>query len=280
MAGSPYAIAGWGLASAASWGAGDFSGGLAARRTNVFSVAVLGQVAGVVVMTLIALIRAEALPSIRVAAWACAAGAAGAAGILFLYQALAMGPMGIAAPTTAVLAASVPVVFGAVAEGVPRTVQLLGFCLAIAGVWFVSRPDPARGRPEGMGLAVLSGLAFGAFYILISQTRGDGVFWPLAAAKVTSFLSLLAVAAATGRARLAPAAVVPLILLSGVLDAGGNTFFLLAQHAGRLDEAAVLASLYPATTVILARLVLGERVTGIQAVGIMAVLSAIPLIVA
>lgn len=245
-------------------------------------------------MLLLAWVRAEQIPAPAVLVWAGAAGVAGAVGLLSLYQALAVGVMGIAAPVSAVIAATMPIIFGAFSEGLPTGWQFAGFALAIAAVWFISRPvepDPAAlstvarepNRPNGLGLAVLAGIGFGGFYIFISRARADSVFWPLAASQFVTVLTVLALAGGVALTRRPVATrlsmrAVPLMLLAGLLDAGGNAFFLLAEHAGRLDVAAVLASLYPASTVILARLMLNERVSRTQAVGIAAALASIPLI--
>ena len=239
-------------------------------------------------MLIFAWLRAEQIPSLHVLIWAGAAGVAGAVGLMALYQALAVGVMGIAAPISALVAATMPVVFTAFSEGLPTGVQFAGFALAMVAVWFVSRPaGPAlpRGQeqPRGLGLAILAGIGFGGFYIFISKAHADSVFWPLAASQFITLVTVLvfaggvALARRHGGIRLSMQAVPPM-LLAGLLDAGGNAFFLLAEHAGRLDVAAVLASLYPASTVVLARLVLNERVSPPQAVGIVAALASIPLI--
>jgi drug/metabolite transporter (DMT)-like permease len=285
---SPLATGVFGLASATSWGAGDFSGGLATKRAPVVTVAAVSKLVSLATMLIVAWVRAEQIPALHVLVWAGAAGVAGAVGLMALYQALAVGVMGIAAPISAVIAATMPVVFAALSEGLPTGWQFAGFGLAMVAVWFVSRPaGPALPRdqeqPRGLGLATLAGIGFGGFYIFISKARAESVFWPLAASQFVTLVTVLvfacgvALARRGGTARLSIRAV-PLMLLAGLLDAGGNAFFLLAEHAGRLDVAAVLASLYPASTVVLARLVLNERVSPTQAVGIVAALASIPLI--
>jgi len=239
-------------------------------------------------MLIVAWLRAEQIPALPVLAWAGAAGVGGAIGLMALYQALAIGVMGIAAPVSALVAATMPVIFAALSQGLPTGWQLAGFGLAMVAVWFVSRPaGPAlpggRNHPRGLGLAFLAGIGFGCFYIFISRARSDAVFWPLAASQCITLLTVLAFAGGVALARrngggAMAIRIVPLMLLAGLLDAGGNAFFLLAEHAGRLDVAAVLASLYPASTVVLARIVLNERVSSTQAVGIVAALASIPLI--
>jgi drug/metabolite transporter (DMT)-like permease len=246
-------------------------------------------------MLLFAWIRAEHVPGPDALAWAGAAGVAGAVGLVSLYQALAVGIMGIAAPVSAVIAAAMPVAFAAISQGLPTGWQFIGFGLAMLAVWLISRspasssprgrhsPSGEDGRPRGLGLAALAGIGFGGFYIFISRARTDVVFWPLAASQFITLLTVLAFAGAAllGRRenRLQTwIQAVPLMLLAGLLDAGGNAFFLLAEHAGRLDVAAVLASLYPASTVVLARMMLNEQVSRAQALGIIAALLSIPLI--
>lgn len=278
--GSSLATAAFGLASAASWGAGDFSGGLATRRTDVYTVVLVSQAAGLLSLAALAVARHEAAPPLAALGWGTAAGVMGAVGVAALYRALAVGRMGIAAPVTAVLAASLPVLFTSLSQGPPSVLQFVGFGLALGGVWLISRPEGAIGRPAGLGLALLSGVGFGGFLILIGQVRAPAVFWPLAAAKAASLLLVLGVACGAGTAHLPDKGLLLLVLLAGLRDAGGNAFFVLAEQAGRLDVASILASLYPAATVLLARLVLKERVSRRQAVGIAVALVAIPLIAA
>jgi drug/metabolite transporter (DMT)-like permease len=279
VSGSELAAA-FGLASAASWGGGDFSGGLAARRANAFVVAGVSRAVGLSVQVGLALAVLEPAPPIRAVAWGIAAGVAGSIGLAALYRSLAIGRMGINSPLTAVLAAALPVLVAALSQGLPSGVRVVGFGLALAGVWCLSRPEGVSGAPRGLGLALLAGLGFGGFYVLIAQVRGASVFWPLTASTGTSFIVLLALALAGRRAWFAAPGALPISLLAGALDAGGNIFFVLAAHGGRLDVAAVLASLYPAVTVLMARLILKEHLNRLQAVGIGATLAAIPLIVA
>jgi drug/metabolite transporter (DMT)-like permease len=139
----------FGLAASLSWGSGDFSGGLATRRVNVFTVVVAAHAIGLVLLIALALAWSEPFPSALDMAWGSAAGLAGAVGIVSFYQALAVGRMGINAPVTAVLAAALPVLFSVFFQGLPGLLQLAGFTLALIAVWLISRPERARGRPEG-----------------------------------------------------------------------------------------------------------------------------------
>lgn len=270
----------FGLLASLSWGASDFSGGLSTRRMHVFGVIAVSYAIGLALLVALALARSEAIPGGDDLAWGGAAGLAGVVGLTAQYRALAVGRMGIVAPVAAVLGTTVPVLFAAVTEGLPGASQMAGFALAIAGVWIIARPERAGGPPEGLGLAVLAGLGFGAFFILIDRVSDGAVFWPLVAARGVSFV-VIALIVMTSRVAWRPdRGALRLIAVAGVLDVAGNTFFLLAAQAGRLDVSTVMSSLYPMVTVILARLVLHEHVTRLQTAGILAAVAAIPLIAA
>ncbi len=272
-----------GLGSAVSWGAGDFSGGLAAKRSPLLGVLLVGQLTGAALMALLALMAREGAPSAASIGWAMTAGALGAVGLAALYRGLAVGRMGVVAPVSAVLSAALPVAWGALSEGVPTATRLAGFALALLGIWLVagtpSGGDTAAGR-AGLGLALLAGACFGGVLIAMNQGARGGTFWPLAAARGTAFLLLVATALVRRGAWRPVAGALPLVLLSGTLDAGGHAFFVLCSQAGRLDVAAVLSSLYPASTVLLASAVLRERIGRTQALGIAVALGAIALITA
>lgn len=271
-----------GLASAASWGAGDFCGGLASRRAPLLGVLTLGYAAGVGLIAGAALVTGEPAPGAAALGWAVAAGLAGVVGLAALYRGLAVGRMALVAPVSAVLAAALPVVWGALREGAPSPARQAGFALALVGIWLVARTGLAEVDRQGLLLGLVAGGGFGAFLILMHAGAEGGNFWPLAAARGTSCALVLAVA--LGRARLQggawvpPRSAVPLVVLTGALDGGGNALFVLASQAGRLDTAAVLSSLYPVSTVLLAAALLGERVSRPQGLGIAAVLAAIALI--
>lgn len=291
---SAQASAALGLFSAAAWGAGDFTGGLASRRAHVFAVLVCAHASGIVLLLALALGTAEPAPAAAALAWAAAAGVSGAVGLTALWRAFSLGRMGVAAPVAAVLTAVLPVMVGIGAAGLPLPRQLAGFALAAAGIWLIARggdpappaaretaPPPARRFPRELPFAVLSGVAFSA-YLVLTQRAGTGtVFWPLAFARLSSLTCGLAGCLAA-RQRPIPrdGRGLRAALLSGLLDASGNALFVLATRAGRLDVASVLASLYPASTVLLARLVLRERFGRTQLAGMAAALLAIPLIAA
>ena len=273
----------FGLAASLCWGSGDFSGGLASRRINASTVVIAGYTVGFVLLLALALLWREPFPAPVDVLWGGLAGLAGGLGLIAFYTALASGKMGIAAPVSAVLTAMLPVLFSALTAGLPGPLRLGGFVLALLAIALISRPEhAAEERPQVIGLAVLAGFAFGCFFILISRVSPGSTFWPLAVARLTSVVSLLAVMLLRQRPMQSLLSgvrkVALLVLLAGTLDAMGNVFFVLAAHSGRLDVAAVLSSLYPAATVLLAAFVLRERVTRIQTVGVLLALLAIPLI--
>jgi drug/metabolite transporter (DMT)-like permease len=272
----------YGLAAALCWGSGDFSGGLASRRASASSVVVAGYTLGFLMLAALAVITREPFPRPADLLWGSLAGIAGVLGLLAFYTALAQGKMGLAAPVSAVLTAALPVLFSAFTVGLPSVLQLGGFAIALVAITLISQPDPSSTakslHSRSIGLAMLAGFGFGCFFILISRVSPNTTFGSLAVARLASVVVLLALLLVRRQRIAFPLNLTPLLVLAGILDAAGNTFFVLAAHTGRLDVAAVLASLYPASTVLLAALLLRERVQRLQAVGIVLVLIAIPMI--
>jgi drug/metabolite transporter (DMT)-like permease len=278
IGGAELAAVGFGLMASLSWGTSDFSGGLAAKRAHIFGVMVFSYVMGLALLLIIALVGGESMAAWDDLAWAAAGGIAGAVGLTAQYRALAVGRMGIAAPVAAVLGATVPVIFSIFSEGAPGALKIAGFGLAILSVGLIARARVAGGGSDGLGLAVIAGLGFGGFFILLDQVSEDAVFWPLVTARGASLIALLVVALTSRQDWFPARRSLPIMLVAGLLDVGGNTFFLLASQSGRLDVASVLSSLYPAVTVLLARALLHEHITRLQSIGIAAALVAIPLI--
>ena len=274
---SPLASVAFGLASAASWGAGDFSGGLATRLAPAAGVVIASQGVGIVLLVVLALATGETAPSAGQLGWAALAGANGAFGLLALYSALASGRMGIAAPISGVVGAVVPVLVGMQIHGPPGIIRLAGFALALVGVWLLTAAGGSAhaARPRERVLPFLAGVSFGLFLVFIHRAGGAGILWPLTTARGTSIAVLVAIGLLTRTLRLPGRSALTLTALAGLLDTGGNAFFVLAARAGRLDVAGVLSSLYPAATVVLACLLLGERLTGRQTAGAVATLAAI-----
>src|SRR5947199_6286994 len=183
----------FGLAASLCWGSGDFNGGLASRRANASSVVIAAYAVGFVLLVVLALIWKEPFPAPLDITWGGLAGLAGAIGLIAFYSALSIGRMGIAAPISAVLTAGLPVIFSAFTQGLPNLLQLAGFVLALLAIGLISRPERAKGRPEGIGLALLAGCGFGCFFILISRVNHTAIFWPLSAARCIAVLFLLVV---------------------------------------------------------------------------------------
>lgn len=268
----------FGVLSALIWGSGDFCGGLATRRVSVLAVLVASQGAGLLALLALALLWREPWLSPADLAWSAAAGLAGTLGLSALYTGLARGAAAVVAPVSGVLAAALPVLVAALQSGLPRAVQLAGFALALLGIWLVARGGPAAGARGGLGYALLAGCGFGAFFVLIHQASGAATFWPLTVARVVALLVLLPATLARPPAAAQLRRVPAVAFGSGLLDVGGNICFVLAGQLGRLDVASVLSSLYPAATVLLARLVLGEQIGRGQQIGLGLTLGAIALI--
>jgi len=269
----------FGLLSALTWGAADFGGGRATRRGPVFGVVLVSQVVGMVLAGGVALLRAEPLPGPADLGWAALGGLVGVMGIVCLYQGLAVGRVTVVAPIAGVLAATIPVAYGWLSQGVPSYVRIAGIALALVAVVLVSTsPDPAGGRPAGVRYGLLAGIGFGLFNVCASRFSPGVVFGPLVVVRAIEAVALLAVIVLTRRAWRLERSVVPLAMAVGVGDMAGNGFFVLAAQAGRLDIAGVLSSLYPVTTIVLAGVLLRERVTRGHAAGIGVAAVAIALI--
>ena len=266
------------LGAAAVWGGGDFAGGVATKRANVFRVVAAAHACGLVLMLLLAWASHEPVPPWSALYWGVAAGVTGAFGIAALYKGLAVGRMGVIAPVASVITGVLPVLVGIRSEGLPGRLQIAGFGLALLSIWLIARPAGEIDSHRGLGLAILAGIMFGLFLVSGRQAGHNGVFWPLVAARVASTLLMLFILLLAPRdGRPLRAAFVP-ILLSGVADSGANALFIAATRHGRLDVAAVLSSLYPASTVILARVLLKERISRMQGLGIAGALIAVALI--
>jgi len=275
-----YAAAGLSLSAAACWGSADFSGGVSSKGSNTFGVVVVAHSAGLVSMLLLAFLTGEPIPSHAALMWGAAAGLVGGLGLVSLYRALAIGQMGINAPVAAVITGALPVLYGIWKEGYPAPVQIAGFGLALVAIWLVALPSGGLGRPKGLGLAICAGIGFGGYLICSRQAATEAVFWPLVAARLASVVEMLVIAFASQKAWKPSRSLFGWMIFAGIFDSLGNMFFMFAVRHGRLDVATVLSSLYPATTVLLARFVLKEKISRLQTSGIIAALVAVPLIAA
>lgn len=257
-----------GLLSALCWGAGDFGGGIAGRRAPLFGIVMATQAIGMVVALGLFLVSGERVPAALDVAWSAVAAVLGAIGITALYGGLARGRMSVVAPVTGVLAATVPVVAGIALQGPPAASVALGIGAALLAVVLVSRVSDEAAGPSGIRYALVAGAGIGLFNVAIAQVSDGIVFGPLAIMRGVQALVLVAAILATRSAWRVHSSVVPLVVLVGFLDMGGNAFYIAATQAGDLAVAATLSSLYPVTTVILAGLLLRERIAPAHGAGI------------
>ena len=267
------------LSSALGWGAGDFCGGLASQRSSVFAVLFVAQTVGGLLLTLLALLLWTGPPDLATLLPGAAAGLFGLAGLLFLYRGLSMGRMSLVAPLAALVAVILPILFSIFTEGPPTATQIVGFGLALFSIWLISFSGVRiQAEQQALLLALLAGSLFGLFFVLIGSVARDAVLWPVIAARWSAVVVLVAFCILRREALLPSRGRIPLMGLAGMLDTAGNACFALAARAGRLDISVVLASLYPAVTVLLAFLLLKERLSLRQWTGVLFALTAIALI--
>ena len=267
------------LAAVLVWGTSDFLGGYAARRGDAFVVATAAHTGGLLLMCTLAVVAHAPFPSGRSLVWALLAGASGGTALAFFYRALAIGRMGLTAPVAAILGAAIPTTFSIFTEGYPGTIRVFGFLLAGIGIWLISRTEDGAGT-EGIGLAALAGLGFAGFYLGMREAGEGSALWLATFTRVGGLMiTATIVIGAQSFHEIAPSAA-RWGVLAGCLDVTGTALFVRASQTGRLDTAVVLTSLYPAVTVLLARLVLREHFTRWKAVGIVAAMLAVPLVAA
>jgi len=257
------------LVGAVSYGVSDFVGGLLSRRTSVWPVAVLsctGSLLGALGLALLV----PGSPTTADLAWGAVAGLGAGAGTAFLYRGLANGRMGVVAPVSGVGATVIPVLIGVLAGERPAALVWLGMLAAVPGIWLVSREEPSGPAAGGSGLleGVLAGIGFGVLFAGLGQVPAGAGLWPLALAEATSVLATLVAALALGGDPRPSGGLEWWGLVSGLLAAAAGLAFLLATHRGLLSVSAVLVSLYPAFTVLLAALVLREHIHRAQAWGL------------
>lgn len=297
MFGMLYVLA---LASAAVYGAADFLGGFASRRTSAITVVVISQFAGLIALGLLLPFLPASAPARGDVMWGAAAGLAGGIGVALLYRALAIGSMAVVAPITAVCAVTVPVAVAIALGERPGTGPTAGIALAVLSIVLVSQqsaPDGHGGssaqgftspvaqgfspvsRTSSIGVALASGVAIGLFFLALARTRAEAGMWPLVAARGVSFVLFMAIALVTRRSLHMPSNVAAIAVAGGVLDMLANLLYLLASRYGPLSIVVTLSSLYPASTVLLARTVLGDRLSAVQTAGIACALAAVMLIV-
>ena len=268
-----------GLAAAVGWGTGDFSGGVATKRTGNYLVVFIMNLFGVIALIAAILIFGEKMPPPRDLFFGVLAGMSGAIGLATFLRGLSTGNMGAVAPLTAVIASSIPVIFSLFNEGAVEWLTMVGFALALIAIWIIaSGGEAASPTWRDLKLPLIAGMGFGGFFILLGAANDNSILWPVLASRFGS-VTLMALLITGSRGWKRPSADQwPILLTASVFDVGGNLFFVLAASIGRLDIAAVLASLYPAVTVLLARFILHEAITRWQWLGLMITLIAVVLI--
>ena len=250
-----------------------------ARRVPLLGVVATTQVVGMFVALVVALVRHEPVPTGSDLAWSIGAGLCGVVGMTSLYRGLAVGRMGVVAPTTGVIGAVVPVLVGFVTEGVPTVATIAGIVTALVAVVLVTRaPGHQTDRPTGVEWALLAGIAIGGFNICIGQLSGAGQFGPLVVLRAVQFVILVSLIVLWRQPWRMHRSDVAKLSVVGVLDMLGNVAFISAAQVGALAVATILSSLYPVTTVLLALAFLHEKVTRSHVVGIVLTVAAIALI--
>ena len=278
------------LGSALFYGAADFTGGLTSRRAGAIPVVVISQFTGMLLLALLLPVLPSASPSRDDLLWGAAAGLTGGIGVALLYRALAIGTMAVVAPTTAVCAVAIPVLVAVVLGERPAPLAVAGIALGIISIILVSQQQTApgsqpghgahRGRlPPGVPTAFASGVAIGFFLISLARTRAEAGMWPLLTARVVSVLLFATVAIATRASFRMTKGVAALVCAAGAIDMLANALYLLASRLGQLSVVVTLTSLYPASTVLLARIILHERLSTWQVTGVVCALAAVMLIV-
>jgi drug/metabolite transporter (DMT)-like permease len=288
------------LAAAILWGGGDFSGGMGVKSAGggvraALRVVLLSHAASFVTLLALACLRGEPAPHGALLAWGIAAGVAGGLSLTAFYTALSRGAMGASAAVSGLLAAAIPAALTMWREGSPGARALLGFAVAGLAIWLIAAGSSVRTAMGADGhtargtaaLAMLAGVGFGIYFIALKNAGPAGLIWPMASARMGSLsvcsLTLLGLQLGSGGGDARPritlgGRAVGWALSTALLDTSGNLCFVTATRAGRLDVAAVLASLYPATTILLAAFALGERPTRRQALGMATAVVAVVLI--
>jgi drug/metabolite transporter (DMT)-like permease len=273
------AVVALGLLASTGWGVADFGGGLTSRRAPVLGVLLGSQIASLAVgVPILAAVSEPAMRPIDLAV-SIGGGVLGATGLALLYRGLSVGRMGVVAPVAAVLTATLPVAYGFVTQGVPSILAIVGIGAAAVSVVLVSRPaGAADDRPSGLRYAVAAGIVFALFTIGAAQLDDALIMSPVVVIRVTSVLLLVTWISVRRAPWRVPRGLWPALVGIGVTDMAATGTYLAAIAIGPLSIAAILASLYPVVTTILAALVLRERVTPLRVAGILAAGLAVALI--
>jgi drug/metabolite transporter (DMT)-like permease len=267
------------FASSVAWGAGDFLGGLKSRQLPVLNVLVASQLTGFLLIGTYVAARGEGPPGGELLLWAPLSGLAGAMGLAAFYRGLAVGNMGVVAPISAT-AAVVPLVVGIASGDRPSALQYVGLATALVGVVLASREEVSGAMSRGAGLALLSALGFGFFFVGMDNASDADIGWAMLGNRITSFTLLLAAFAVLRPPLAARRSDAPVLATVGTLDITANGLFAIAATEGLVSLVSVLGSLYPLTTLALAAIVLRERPHRIAQVGVAVALTGVVLIAA
>jgi drug/metabolite transporter (DMT)-like permease len=277
LAPAQFAPVAYSLAAVLAWGTSDFLGGYATRRANAFLFTTIVNVGGLLMMAIIAASSHAPFPSARSVTWVLAGGISGGASLAIFYRALSSGRMGLTAPVAAVLGAAIPTIFSMFTEGWPGPSRVAGFFLAAVGLWLITRAEDGN-TPQGIGFAVLAGIGFAGFYLCVRQAGDAPAVWIASFTRVGGLLATGSIVLLQRRFRDITAVGIRWAVVTGCVDSLGTVLFVRASQSGRLDEAVVLSSLYPAITVLLARVFLKEHFTRWKFVGLLAALASVPMI--
>jgi len=271
----------FGIASALTWGAGDFAGGIASKRSSPYAVVIWGDIVGMTAVSVLAWAVGDPFPSWGSAVYIVLSSISGAIGIIILYRALAGGQMSIAAPVSALMAAVIPVFVGVIVDGWPKWLTMVGVVMALIAIWLVARTEREgvhRIHWADVRMPLLAGVLFGLFFVFMHKASSESVLWPAVLLRISSAALLAVIALFTRSSFAIPRTQWWLIVFVGIFDIAGNIFYVLSAQTGRMDIAAVVGSLYPGMTVALAWLILKEKISTWQTVGIALALTAIVMI--
>ncbi|MCC6227252.1 MAG: DMT family transporter [Microthrixaceae bacterium] len=262
------------------YGTADFLGGMASRRNDGMVVTVVSQTFGCLALAIAVLLWPEVTVEASDLWWGALGGVGGGLGLMCFYPALAIGPMSVVAPTTAVCSAVVPLVAGLAIGDRPSGPAMAGVLLALPAIVLVARESGSHGRaqPQTVMMSIAAGVGFGWFFIGVSQTSEHSGLWPLVGARVVSIGLVGTACLLSGRSLRPAVGTTPLVASAGMLDLAANALYLFAATRGLLSVVAVLGSLYPASTVLLAMWFLHERMSRAQAVGVAMAVAAVALI--
>ena len=291
------------LASAAGYGSSDFAGGLAARQASVIRVTILAQGVSAALMILVLPLAGLRVPALGALAWGAAAGLGEAVGAVALFAGFRDAEFSVAGPLSAIGSAGISALAGLLLGERPSTLAMIGIGLALPAIIGVSaspgsarpgpeRPEPGRASPAGSGHAdsghlaagiawgLLAGASFAVLFIALNRAGTGSGLWPVVSSQVSALVTVVCLGAVTGEARLPARRACGPAALTGVTGAAGEVLYFYATHAGLLAVTAVLTSLYPAVTIVLARVFLGERLTVTRLTGLCLAAASVGLIAA